>query len=84
MMEEGKTRERAYRRAKTLVARRIKQYILFIDFKKAFDKVNREKLLKKMLKMGFSKALVIAIQNMLTSTSINLEGENIKTYNGLP
>jgi hypothetical protein len=61
MMEEGKTRERAYRRAKTLVSKRIKQYILFIDFRKAFDKVNREKLLKKMLLMGFSKALVIAI-----------------------
>lgn len=43
-----------YRRLKTPVARRKKQYVLFVDFAKAFDRVDRDILLQKMLERGYN------------------------------
>ena len=38
---EAKEKEELYRRHKIPDAARVKQYVLFIDFKAAFDKVSR-------------------------------------------
>ena len=43
-----KQRQQRMRQAKVKVERRTRQFYLFVDLKKAFDRVNRRKLLEKM------------------------------------
>jgi hypothetical protein len=43
-------------------------YVCFIDFKKAFDYINRELLLSKLLKLGINGKIYLAIKNILENT----------------
>jgi hypothetical protein len=56
----------------------------FIDFRKAFDRIDREILCFKMKKFGIKDSLIGAIQSMLFKTSLNLNGEVIETFIGGP
>ena len=49
-----------YRRTNVKAKNRIKQYLIFIDFKKAFDMVKRRLLLEKLEKMGINPETVLA------------------------
>ena len=55
-----------------------------IDFKSAFDKLDRNQLLEKMLEGGYDQQLVRAIQELLTGTSVVIEGETVETKRGCP
>ena len=61
------------------MVQRTKQYCLFVDLKSAFDGINKDKLITKMLKAGFCPTLVNAIQNLLHNTVVEVQGEDIKT-----
>lgn len=63
---------------------RVKSFAVFIDLAKAFDGVNRVILLDKLRTRNISAQLRAIIQNMLTDTSINLNGEVILTLKGVP
>ena len=64
--------------------RRPRTYILFIDFAKAFDKVNRGRLLNKMIDMGFNQKLTRAIRKLITGTYMEVQGETVETELGVP
>ena len=68
---------------KTLVSKMIMQgnrrlFAAFIDFKKAYDTVNRTTLLKTLLKIGIGKKMLMNIQAMYRATNYT-----IKTRDGL-
>ena len=58
MIRVAKRREAGYRSSRVPNYDRTKTFSLFIDFKKAFDMVDRRLLLLKMIKFGYSKELV--------------------------
>lgn len=58
-------------------------YVAFIDFKAAFDTVNRKKLMSKMKKMGVPPYLLNAIADIYLDTQYCLEGEHFTTCKGL-
>ena len=57
-------------------------FICFIDLSKAYDLVDRDLLLTKMLKAGIPEHLIIAVARMLNTTSMDV-GQGIKTYRGV-
>ena len=66
------------------MARRTKQYCLFVDLKSAFDGINKDKLIVKMLTGGYCPTLVNAIQNLLHDTKVEVQGVTIPTEKGSP
>ena len=58
-------------------------YAAFIDFKAAFDTVNRKKLMAMMEKLGIPKYLVQAIDGIYRKTIYHLEGTSFETDQGL-
>ena len=64
-IQVAKDLEEASRRARVRNFNRIKTYVLFIDLKKAFDKVPRRRLVDKLLTQGFRPSLVQTIHNIL-------------------
>jgi replication-associated recombination protein RarA len=60
-MRESINIQQQYRRAKTPVNKRRKQYVLFIDFMKAFDKVDRDLLFAKMWQKGYNEQIISSI-----------------------
>jgi retron-type reverse transcriptase len=84
MIQSAKRVQKQFRVTKTPVIDRPKQYAFFIDFKNAFDAVNKNRLYEKMAKGGFSTHLVKAIKNLLTDTYVNYNGIPIETKRGTP
>ena len=58
VIQKAKDLEQSSRAARVPNWRRLKTYVLFIDLKKAFDKVQRPLLLQKLREMQVSEALV--------------------------
>ena len=58
--------------------------MLFIDYTKAFDKVDRVLLINKMLSRGYNPQLVQAIKNLISDTRVIVDGEEIPTQLGTP
>ena len=58
----AKATEQQYRADRVKVAERERSFLLFIDFRKAFDVVNRQMLLEKMSKQGLSQQMVEAFR----------------------
>lgn len=54
VMNQAKEVQQRYRTAKVAVAQRQKSFVLFVDFRKAFDRMNRRILIDKMLRMGIN------------------------------
>jgi len=66
----------------------LETHIAFIDFEKAFDRVDRNKLFEIMEKRGYPKHLIRAVKSMYTNTNITIkmqshESKPIKTNQGL-
>lgn len=59
-----------YRNKRVKVCDRVKQYVLFIDFRRAFDKVRRSLSIKKLLEIGMDTDLVFSIQHLLSETKV--------------
>ena len=70
-------------RTKT-ISNRHNQFIAFIDLKKAFDSVNRSKLIEVLLEKQFDKSLISTIKNMLEGTVMNYQGHKTETFVGVP
>lgn len=58
-------------------------YAAFIDFKAAFDTVNRSRLIVKLQLMGIPEYIVNAISEIYRDTVYHIEGEHFKTNKGL-
>lgn len=84
MISDSKRLQQEYRRSNVRVPDRRKQYLLFIDFAKAFDKVNRDILFEKMRLKGYNPQLIEAIRNLISKTWMNYQDENIVTEVGTP
>ena len=54
----------------------------FIDIKKAYDTVDRDLLIAKMIKYKFDDKIITAVAKMFDGTSMDLDG-GIKTFRGL-
>ena len=53
---------------KNRLANNLDTYVCFIDFKKAFDFINRDMLLVKLLNLGINGKMYLALKNMLINT----------------
>lgn len=84
MLNTAKNRTLEQRQRKVPVKHRTRQYITFIDLKKAFDKVNRYKLVLELNKMGISPKLTVIIKNLLSNTTGTIGNEIIATTTGVP
>ena len=56
-------------------------YIIFIDYSKAFDSVEHEKLFQTLIEMGFPTHLVALIQSLYTDQEIKIRWNNNHTEN---
>ena len=63
--------------------KRPKFYLLFIDLAKAFDSINRNKLIKTMQDRDINPSLVKAFTNMLKTTSMLVDGKLVSTNKGV-
>ena len=84
LMIKSIKKQREYRRNHIPVADRITQWVLAIDFKSAFDKLDRKLLLEKMEKGGYDRKLIKAIGMLLQQTSVCYDGTRIETKRGCP
>ena len=55
-----------------------------IDAAKAFDSVDRDKLISKMEEKGVDAALTLAIRGTLTNTFMEVNGRSVETVVGVP
>jgi len=58
--------------------------LLFIDFHKAFDKVDRQKLINKLQQTNIPTPLVNAAALLLTNTRMIVNNKKVDTYSGVP
>lgn len=58
-------------------------YCAFIDFKAAFDTIDRELLLKRLQKLKIPQYLIVAIRNIYTKTLASINGTTFRQKNGL-
>ena len=77
LMIKSIKKQNQYRKDRVPVAERITQWVLAIDFKSAFDKLDRKLLFKKMISGGYDQKLVKAIGMLLENTFVNYNGERI-------
>ena len=81
---KAKAAEAKYRAVKRPVADRSRTSLIFIDFRKAFDRVNLIKLFKLMVKLKYDMNLIEALENMLRGKTLYLRNEVIEHNNGVP
>jgi hypothetical protein len=55
-------------------------FLGFVDYEKAFDRVNRNKLWSIMIKRGFPQHLIRAVQSLYHETEIIIERGGEKYY----
>lgn len=84
LIVELKEKERRYRLDGVPKRSRTKSYLLFMDLAKAFDKINRPRLIRKLKVKGFSPQLVNALANLIRNTYISVDGTEVKTLTGVP
>ena len=72
------------RKAKPPPLKRTQGYLLFIDLKKAFDKVDRHQLLKKMKSMGIAPEVMKATATALSDATIVYNGTTVPTEVSCP
>ena len=66
------------------VSKRAWQFVLFLDLRKAFDSVDRSKLVKLLQKRRFEPVLTALVHNMLSATVMNYDGKRTETRVGVP
>ena len=57
--------------------------MLFIDISKAFDSINRNKLLKMMADRGFNGLLIKAFEKLFADTRMVIDDEKVYTNKGV-
>ena len=83
-IDHAKKQQEAYRREKKKVDEREKTFIVCFDFKKAYDNLNRQLLIKKMLNYGINPKLVSVAKKLLTGTKMEINGVKYETEKGTP
>ena len=63
--------------------KRCTHYLLFIDISKAFDSINRNKLLKMMADRGFNGLLIKAFEKLFADTRMVINDEKVYTNKGV-
>ena len=78
--------EKRLRELKVKPSKRQKQFVLLLDLSKAFDSVNRTKLLRSLHQRGVSSTTVHAIAQVLSSTTHIVEADGLEypTTTGVP
>ena len=84
IIQQAKDVEQAYRAARTRNRNRVKTFVLFIDLKKAFDKVPRRNLIVKLLNSGMPTSLIQTIHAMLQGTRAQVGNDIINMDVGVP
>ena len=84
IINTAKDLEQAYRDANVRNHQREKTYLLFIDLKKAFEKVPRRGLIQKMTDMNIIVQLVETIHEILRGTKAEVNDEKINMDIGVP
>ena len=62
---------------------RQKRFLFFIDFRKAFDVVNRRKMLQNLKDKEVSNQLISSIRMLLTNTTAEVNGETVPIEKGV-
>ena len=83
-INQAKDLEKAYRAANIRNRNREKTYLVFIDLKKAFDKVPRRSLVMKLLHQGFRPSLVQTVHSILEGTKAVVDNRTIDMDLGVP
>ena len=83
-MKHAKEVQEGYRARKVKVIDRTKTFVLFIDFSKAFDKVNRKVLKNMMRRNNINDILVEAVMRLLNNSKVRYNDEVIETEVGCP
>ena len=63
--------------------KRCTHYLLFIDISKAFDSIDRNKLLKMMADRNFNGLLIKAFEKLFADTRMVINGEKVYTNKGV-
>ena len=84
IMQQAKDLEQSYREARTVNRNRVKTFVLFVDLKKAFDKVPRRNLIIKMLNSGIPTSLVQTVHAMLQGTKAQVGSDIVNMDVGVP
>ena len=79
-----KQNEETDRRNKVKNKNRDKQFLIFVDLKKAFDNVQRTLLIKKLLKYGVNNDLCAVVQERLKQTIGQIEDQEVNLELGVP
>jgi hypothetical protein len=58
-------------------------YLVFFDFKRAYDTVPRDMIIKKLMKLLIQRSLIGVVSSMLRKFKLNYNGTTINTYRGL-
>ena len=66
------------------ISKRSWQFVLFLDLKKAFDSVDRAKLVSLLQRRGFEPILTATVCNLLSATVMNYDGNRTETRVGVP
>ena len=64
-------------------SKKVKLYLLFVDFKKAYDKIPRRKLMENLKRHGCGATMLAAIQNLYKDTKFILNSTTIDTNIGV-
>ena len=83
-IKELKDLSRHERETKVPAHRRPLRALLFIDLQKAFDKVDRNLLMRKLNEKGVRPALTAAITPSLRNTSMKVHNSSVDTRTGVP
>ena len=62
----------------------MKQFIVYIDLRRAFDSISRPKLLRIMAEANLPYPLLVACRDLLTDTSGIINGTTVATNIGSP
>ena len=83
-MNEARAMAFAERRRTKTISERTKVYVCFLDLKKAFDSVDRVKLVRKLEERGIAPPLTRTLRDFLSDTVINYQSHRIGTNIGVP
>ena len=83
-MNEAREMAFAERRRTKTISERTKVYVCFLDLKKAFDSVDRVKLVRKLEERGIAPTLTRTLKDFLSDTVINYQNHRIETNIGVP
>ena len=82
-LEQVRSLERENRAKKIPVRLRQRVHLTFVDLRKAYDLVNRDLLLAKMLGYNLDPEIITFVAKFLATSAVDV-GERMRTFRGLP